>query len=338
MPKIGIIRGFGEGKVATDYIIRIIKALKRRFRTKISFVEIPLGDCLMYGSELKKEAVSLMEECDVIFAGDFLGKANPLEYTIEDVAMIFSDIIKNTCIVGLGDESNTDLTIASYFDGGSLLREGEKRDDGAWEMRMCSSYSARSIAKNVARKCENRRRRLAFVKDGDNEYCADMFYSAFSDFTMPLSNFHLLKFSTRDITSEIFYDKSQFDVIFASETFADIAWGIYRFLLDEKFASYILYSAEKPIYYIKGVLGNSECGDFVPSMKSYIVALCDMLDDEFGLKKESVHLQQALERVVEKNIDTDMGKELFDALAVELDKPVLSRYNKMETRKQIYIK
>lgn len=327
MPLIGIIRGFGEGEKSTEFVIRLIKALKRRFRTKIDYIELEVGDCLKYGGSLNAESIAKMRQCDAIFAGDMRSKSNPIEYSIEDIALALGNNIEYTCISDIKPVQSLDVQIASYFDGGFLLREGAKTKDGCTETRVCSSYSAMNIVKSVSRKCENRRRRLAFVKDGDNEYCADLFYSYFKDFTMPLSNFRLLKFSIREICGEILYEPNQFDTIFASNTFAQYALGAFEYILKDEFVSYTKFSDQKSIYSLKSVLDNCYSNKSVPTINSYIIALADLLKDEFCLNKEVVALRGALERTIKNNISNYDGEEFISSVIEELNKPLKGIYS-----------
>lgn len=337
MPHIGIIRGFGEGFVATGYIIEIIKALKRRFRTKLTFSEISLGDYLKYGSELDGDAVSEMGKYDVIFAGDMKSKSNPLEYTIADIAMVFGCDVEYTCISGFGENASVDVHIASYFDGGTKLREGTRDAGGCSETRICSTYSAKNIAKYISRRCEDRRRRLCFVKDGDNEYCADLFYSRFEDYTLPLTNFRLINISTDDIIYEMLYNPSQFDTIFASKTFSDMAWGIYKAKMQSDFAAYNKFARQKNIYSLRSIAENSP-SDTVLSMNSYIIALADMLNCEFGMSKEAESLRLALEDAVRTGFSPFDGAAFINKIIELIQRPVTTKHLKRTPKKHYIIK
>lgn len=338
MPCIGIIRGFGEGFNATGFVIKLIKALKKRFKTKITYEEIPIGDYMKFGHSLKSNVLSDMRRYDAVFCGDFISRANPVDYTVDDIALALDNNIEYTYISGLGDNGATDCVIAAYFDGGTLLRENERNIDGCTETRICSHYSAQSIVKSVSRVCENRRRRLAFAEDSDNEYCAGMFYKKFEDFTLPMTNFHLLKFSLSDIAYEIIYDGTQFDVIFASRAFSEYAYGTYRALLKDNFTSYTKFANQRCLYYVKSLFSNSAAFQSAPSICSYIIALCDMLKNEFSLLKEADHLRNALEKVVETGASTLETAEFIDKIITELEKPVSTKHSKAVDRTKKYIK
>lgn len=337
MPQIAMIRGFGEGYVATGFVIRLIKALNKRFRSKLHVTEIAAGDYSKFGCELTHDALDKMRECDSIYIGDMSSGANPLEYSVEDIALAFSDDTEYTCISGYSRHSDVNVTITNYFDGGFKLRDGQRSDDGVCETRVCSTYTAMNIVKHICRECEQSRRRLAFVKDGDNEYCADLFSTKFIDLSAPLSNFHFIRFTLNDITSELLYDPSQFDYIFASKTFAEIAKGIYQSRLGEYFGAYNKYSRNKSIYAPKAHLSNSESGDYVPSICSYITALADMLEFEFNMQKEAVALRLSLERTLDKGIDTTCGEEFISSVIEELNRPISTKFSKAAPKSR-YIK
>ena len=337
MPFIGIIRGFGEGYYATGYIIKIIKALNRRFRSKLKFEEIALGNYLLFGCEMQDEEIVKLRECDAVFSGDLNGD-NPIDYSIADIAMALDNCIEYTCISGLSDYGNVNVNIASYFDGGTKLRYNTYNIDGCSETRVCSTHTAMNIVKHVSRECERRRRRLAFVYDSDNEYCANLFYKKFEDFTLPLPNFHMIKFSLTDITYEILFEPGQFDTIFASKSFSDYAWGMYRFILNEKFTAYTKYAKSKSLYYVKGLYSNSSLADEVPSMCSYIVAFSEMLKNEFGMNKEAEHLRLALDNVLKTGKSVSETGNFVAAIIEELDKPVERRHSKFNKGKRYIIK
>lgn len=328
MPLIGIIRGFGEGYAATGYIIKLIKAINRRFRSKIRFEEVPLGDCVEYGSSLTNEAISLMQGYDCIYIGDIYSPSNPVDYTYKNIAYALSNNIEYTCISGFNNHCEIDVSIASYFDGGTNLRESTTNADGSVETRICSSYSITNIVKNVSRACENSRRRLAFVKDGDNEYCADAFYKSFERFVLPLSNFRLLKFTLRDICREMLFDPGQFDFIFASPSFSEMAIGIYEFVMKDGFAFYNKYKNEKAVYALRSLQTNSACGDYTPSLCSYIIAFCDMLKNEFHMEKEAGHVRKAIDYAIASGVCCETGEAFISAVIEELNRPVTTKYSK----------
>lgn len=338
MPLIGIIRGFGEGEVATGYIIKLIKALKRRFRTKIDYCEIPLGNYIKYGDSIDSQVVAQMRSCDVIFAGDMYSRENPIAYSVNDVAMALDNNIEFACISGIGSDETIDIHIASYFDGGFALRDGVRTVDGCRETRICSTFSAMNIVRSVSSMCENSRRRLFFVKDSDNEYCSDLFYSKFSDLTLPLSNFRLFNYTISDICYEMMYDLKQFDYIFASKTFAEYAMGICRFKMQNNFASYYKFGDQKSVYTVKSINDNSPAGNYVPTMKSYIAALCELLKTEFNLNKESCALRRCMNDAAMKLPLSDDCDEFIAMIKEELNKNLTSTYNTSKPVKSRYIR
>ncbi len=336
MPLIGIIRGFGEGYYATGYIIKIIKALNKRFRSKIKLEEIALGNYMYHGAQINDEEIIKMRACDAVFAGDIYGD-NPIDYSINDISMALDNSIEYTCISGLLDYGNVDVNIASYFDGGTKLRYNTRDADGSSETRICSTHTAMNIVKHVSRTCENRRRRLSIVFDADNEYCQTLFYRKFEDFTLPLPNFHMIKYSTEEITYEMLSNPKEFDTIFASKSFMEYARGIYHFVLKDSFTAYTKYAKGKSVYYVKSLYSNSAAMDEALSICSYIVALSDMLKNEFSMNKEAEHLRFALDAVLKAGKSVSETKSFVASLIEELDKPVERRHSKA-TKRNKYIK
>lgn len=338
MPEIGIIRGYGEGFVTTGYIIKIIKALRRRFRSKIQFKEIPLGNGLKYDTDLDDDIISDMRKFDAIFAGDMESKSNPIDYGIEDIALSLGNLVEYVCIAGLDEHDSIDIEIASYFDGGFKLRDGIRTVDGATETRVCSTYSAMNIVKFVSQRCEDRRRILTFIKDGDNEYCADLFCSKFESFTLPLSNFKMFKTTVSEVTEEIIYNPTQFDTVFASKTFAEFAAGLYKAMLNDQCVTYRKYAYSKSVYSVKSHWDNGECGNSIPCINSYITAFADLLCDEFNMQKEACALRRALNNTNKKGVSSYNGDEFIKCFVKELDAPIRTKYSKNPTPKRYVIK
>ena len=338
MPYFGIISGFGEGEEITGYILKLIKALRKRFRTKIEYELLPLGNYSEHGFELTKEIVAKMRTYDCIFAGDMKHRANPLDFSKEDIGISLDNNISYTCIKGIDKWANVDVKIASYFDGGFSLREGLRNTEGCTETRVCSTYSIMNIVKSVVRVCEDRRRRLSFIKDGDNEYCSDLFYLHFDNFTRPLSNFHLIKFNLRDIVTDIVYEPSRFDIIFASETFAKFSQGLYLAIMKEEYSSYVKYGEQKCVYSVDALSDNAATGSFTPSLLSYLTAFSDMLRDEFGMEKEAVALNKAVYETFKKNISPCDGDLFMNSVILELDKPLTGVYTKKKVNRRYIIK
>lgn len=337
MPHIGLIRGVGEGYLATGYIIKIIRALNRRFRSKITFEEMKVGDCARYGYRLTDGAVLRLRECDAVFSGDITSKSNPIDYSVEDIALALDACVEYNIIRGLEKHSDVDVCIASYFDGGSRLRHGEETPDGCSETRICSTYTAMQIVKYVTRECENRRRRLAFVSDADNEYCAKLFLRKLLDFTLPISNFRVTDFEAENMTFEMLFNPSQFDTVFASKAFSDHARGLYKYVLGEDFASYRRYGKSKSLYYVKGMYFNATSATEVPSICSYIFAFSDMLKREFNMHKESEHILLALDMVIKSGISAFETDKFVNEFIEEMNMPSERRHNK-PLQKKIYVK
>ncbi|MBQ8002025.1 MAG: hypothetical protein IJ297_01125, partial [Clostridia bacterium] len=125
MPIIGLIRGVGEGEIATGHLIKLGKALNRRFRSGIKFEELAVGNCIKYGYELTGEAIESMRKYECIFSGDMSSTANVLNYSICDIALSLSNDTEYTSVSGFGDYAPVDIHIVNYFDGNSKLRYSE---------------------------------------------------------------------------------------------------------------------------------------------------------------------------------------------------------------------
>lgn len=328
MPEIGIIRGFGEGYIATKYIIKLIKALNKRFRSHIKYAEIPCGSCIDHGTSLSPEALRELNNYDCIYIGDFYSQSNPVDYEAKDIAYALSANIEYTHVSGIREKSDVDVCIAAYFDGGSKMREVSQTGEGCTETRVCSAYVISNIVKNVSRYCEKRRRRLAFVTDDDNGYCAAMFLRAFESFVFPLSNFKLTEYTSREICRDILYDPSVFDVIFSSPAFSQTVPGAFEFIMKDNFTFYKRYNSEKTVYSLHALQANSACGDYLPSLYSYIEAFCDMLNNEFNMQKEAAHLRRATEEAINLGASCDEGEKFLNAVIAALYNPVTTKYSK----------
>ena len=328
MPLIGIVRGFGEGYIATEYIVKLIKALNRRFRSSIRYELLECGDYITHGAELSDKAINQMKECDCIFISDFESKHNRVEYTSSDIAYALCANVEYTHISGFDKYAELDLCIASYFDGGFKMRDGSNTIQGCTETRVCSTFAISNVVKEVSRKCEARRRRLAFVKDFDNEYCADFFRQFFKQFVLPLSNFQFIEFSPRELCNNILVAPLDFDTVFASRTFSDTIQGIAEYLTKDKFTCYKCYNSEKTVYALHSVQSNSACGEYVPSIYSYISALCDLLKKEFNMQKEAAHLRRAVDAALAKGADCNTAESFVEEVINSLSLPVTTKYSK----------
>lgn len=337
MPQIGIVRGFGEGYNATYYIIKLIKALNKRFRSGIYFDEIPCGDYLEHGSTLSHSTLCELKKYDCIFIGDFKSQANPVEYSELDIATAMLATLEYTHVSGFGDASDIDSCIVSYFDGGAKMREVNKSADGCMETKVCSAFSISNAVKNVSRFCENRRRRLALVTDDSNEYCMDMFYNSFKSFVFPLSNFKLVKYTPRELCRDVLKDASIFDVIFSSCAFSEAVLGAFEFVLNDKFTYYKRYVGERNIYSINALQTNSACENYIPSLYSYIIAFCDMLKMEFNLEKEATWLRKAMEEAVSQGYTFEDAERFINSVIENLQQTVTTKFSKV-TPIQKYIK
>ncbi|MGM9552394.1 MAG: hypothetical protein ACI3XA_09095 [Clostridia bacterium] len=328
MPLIGIIRGTGEGYYSTGYLIKIIRALNKRFRSKIKFLEIPLGDREKYGYELNHEAIDKITGCDCLFVGDFSSFSNDVDYSIDDIVMALSCDTASLSLNGTGKDSSVNVCIHSYFDGGTNFRDGQKTVEGTLETRVCSAYSAMNIVKYISRKCQERRRRMYFVQDSENEFLSDMFYKNFESYIMPQSNFHLYKYEIKEICTEILRRPNDFDTLFASKTATDAIWGIYSGLLGGNLASYTFYGRNFPVYHVKSVCANLSSEGETPSLSSYIIALADMLYAEFGQAKEQASLRGAVEILTRENYSVKVGDMFTELVIEELQKKVPTKYTK----------
>ncbi len=336
MSQIGIIRGYGEGWVATGYVIKLIKMLNRRFRSNISYVELPIGDCVEYGCNLTKENIEAMRQCDCLFVGDLSSKANVLNYSVNDIALSLSDDTKYTVISGYGEYSSVDIHLANYFDGGFALRDGDRTPDGVHEVRVCSMYSAQNIARAVCRACEVRRRRLAFVPDGDNEYCAEMFAKKFDAFSAPLSNFRFMIFKAEDIIRELMDNPAQFDTIFASDTFCEITRGIFKAKMGKSMTAYNKFVRNKPVFAVRAHESNSQSGSYVPSLYSYITAFGDMLCEVFGMEKEATVLKRAMDEAILFG-DNDDAESIMEQINKSINKPLKTKFPKKDVKTRYII-
>ncbi|MBQ8003306.1 MAG: hypothetical protein IJ297_07690, partial [Clostridia bacterium] len=199
--------------------------------------------------------------------------------------------------------------------------------NGVCETRVCSTYSAVNIVKAVIKTCMERRRRLTFVKDSENEYCSDLFVRMFEEFALPLSNFRLLRFSIDDITREMYDNPSQFDTVFASKSFADFTGGLLRAKLGKKVSIYSKFLRSVPVYAVKAIEGNSYTENYLPSLASYVTAFGDMLRDIFGMEKEAAVLRNAVNEAL--NLEDYTNPEaFFKCIEENLNNPVTTKYPK----------
>ena len=338
MAHIGIIRGFGEGYVATGYIIKLIKAIKRRYRTKLTYEEIKLGNAIEYGDKLKSSDISLMRECSFIFSGDFTSPFNPLEYSVDDISIALGNNAEYGYVVGLGEKSDVDIQIASYFDGGAKLREHAETQDGCVETRVCSTYTAMNVVKSVTRSSEKRRRSIAYVKLGENAFCDKMFRYHFENTVFPLSNFRFTVYSTENLISEMIEAPMHIDTIFASRTLIDMAFGLYRVKFGKNVTFFRKYTGGKTIYACCAREGNSHCGKSVPSIADYIMAFSVALNNELNLEKESYYLKLAVSDAINKNVSTVDGDKFINAVIEYLEKPVETKFRKKTSGKNYITK
>lgn len=328
MPMIGIVPGFGEGEAATECITKLIKALNRRFRSSIRFELLDCGDYILYGSTLTDAVLNKMKQCDCIFVSDFESKHNRVEFTKSDIAYALSANVEYLYVEGFNEFAEINLCVASFFDGGFRMRDGITTTEGCEETRVCSAFTMSNIAKEVSRKCEARRRRLAFVKDSENEYCADCFRRFFQQFTLPLSNFQFVEFTPREFSKSFLDYQTAFDTIFASKTFADTIEGVAEFLMKESYAGYRHYNSEIPVYTVSSVQSNSACGEYIPSICSYIAALSGLLKNEFNMEKEAVQLRKAVDITLSKAIDFQNSANFVNAIIDALNAPVTTKYSR----------
>lgn len=336
VPKIGIIRGFGESEKAMGLLCGLIKALNARFRSKIEMCELPIGNYELYGTDLTGDSIAWMRSCDAVISGDIEARSNFIGYDKSDLAAALRNNIEFLYIKGLGVHSSTDIRIASYFDGGTAYRDSGSTPDGVTETRICTTYAIMNIVRFICRESEERRRKIVFVKDSENEFYSELFYKYFEDYIFPISNFYIIKMSAENISEEVLYSPNEFDTVFASKTVSDMLFGIYRFIAGADFSAYYRYEKEKSLYYVKSLCNNADFGEALPSFNCCITALSDMLEREFGMRKEAFCLRKAAALAAERGFGTDNAKEYLEEIIKELKKPMTTKFKKQKP-KRVYI-
>ncbi len=326
MPVIGIIRGTGESYVATGLVIKLIKAIRARFRIKLDVIEIPLGNRESFGYELTGEALKLIKSCDALLTCDLSDILKDIEYTNEEIAFNLNNNIKCLKIKGSGKFSMLDVCIASYFDGGFKMRDGEKSLDGCFETRVCSTQTAMDVVKAICTMSEKRRRRMCFVEDSENEFSKDLFYRYFESYILPLPNFHLYRYKSWEMLSEIFANPTTIDTIYTSLSTMDSIYSVYKNLLGKDFMAYFFYADKFPVYEVRSFCANMCFNNEVPTLASYVCALSDLLNCCFGMRKEQVHLKCALDKAIEDGFDAKNGEAFVVKIKEELKKPVKTKY------------
>lgn len=337
MPRIGIIKGFGESEKASELLCRLIKALNRRFRSKIEIREMPVGNYELYGTDLTSDSIARMFDCDAVISGDIEAKSNFIDYNISDIAAALRCDTEFLHIKGIRSRASVDVRIASYFDGGIACRDTAAAADGCRETRLCTTFAVMNIVRFICRECEERRRRLVFVKDSENEFYAKLFYKYFEDFVFPIPNFYIVKTTAADIAEEVLLSPSDFDTIISSKSVSDMLFGIYRFIMGEDFTAYYRFEREKSLYYIKSLCHNAGFGTSVPSFDCYISAFSDMIKEKFGMEKEEFCLKNAAFHAHEKGFSADNAEEYLSEIIRELDKPMTTKFKKHRSAR-VYIK
>lgn len=337
MPRIGIIKGFGESEKAAELLCRLIKALNRRFRSKIEIQELPIGNYELYGTDLTGDSIAQMFSCDAVISGDIEAKSNFIDYNISDIAAALRSDTEFLHIKGIRNHSSVDVRIASYFDGGIACRDTDATADGRRETRLCTTFTVMNIVRFICRESEERRRKLVFVKDSENEFYAELFYKYFEDFIFPIPNFYIVKTTASDIGEEVLLSPSDFDTVIASKSVSDMLFGIYRFIMGDDFTAYYRFEREKSLYCVKSLCHNSDFGASVPSFDCYIAALSDMIEEKFGMEKESFCIKNAASHAYEKGFSVDNAEEYLNEIIRELDKPMTTKFKKHKSAR-MYIK
>ncbi len=333
MPTVGIIAGRGESQESIEEILKLIKALRKRFDSNIKTAEIEAGCYELYGFDFTCEAKEELKNCNAIFSGDFSGYDGRIGYTITDILLELSADTDYTYIQGSRKFGTVDVRIASYFDGGSGNRDGERNYNGRSEWRICSAYTARSIAAELVRSTYNeRRRKLAFVRDSEYEFIDDMFCAFFKSAALPIDGFQLSIMTTSEICEAALRNPSQFDTIFASQTTTEALRGIYAYMMGDDFASYHRFGGVKPLYYAESP-GESGCQNNIPSLMNHIAALAGMLEMEFGMMKEAYWLRNAVSLALDRGFSSKKADEFMDAIIEELGKKMRTKLKCNKTKR-----
>lgn len=337
MPGVGIIHGYGEAERETRLLAELIAAVNRRFRSRLSAIELPIGNCEKYAAELSDEAVSLFRDCGAVFLGDISARANLIDYTVSDIAALLGNRIEFLCVRGNGNHAGIDVNIASYFDGGAPCRHSRSGRDGCFETRTAPRKALMDAAAFICRECERRRRKVVFVKDSENEFLADMFYKCFEDFIFPISNFYVIKTEARDICEDALFMPEDFDVIVASKTTTEALYGVYSFIMGEDFNAYYRFAGSKSVYFVPSLRGGAAFGRNVAAFDSCVTALGDMLENEFSMKKEAFCLRTAAAAAAENGFASGNAEEYLREIIKELGKPMTTKFKKPSS-KPIYLR
>ncbi len=325
MPRIGIIAGRGESQESLEEILKLIKALRKRFDSDIKTAQIEAGCYELYGFELTSDAKEELRNYNAIFSGDFSGYDGRIGYTITDILLELSTDLDYTYIQGSRSFGTVDVRIASYFDGGCHNRDGKSDWDGRTETRVCSAYTAKNIVSYIVRSTwKERRMKIVFVKDSEYEFIDDMFYAFFKSSVLPIENFQLSIMTTAQVCEAALKNPSQFDTVFASPTTAQALQGIYAHIMGDDFASYHRYGRVKPLYYVKSP-GESGRQNNIPSLMSHIAALAGMLEMEFGMLKEAYWLRNAVSLALDRGFSSKNADEFVDAIIEELAKKMRTK-------------
>jgi hypothetical protein len=334
VPSIGIIRGFGEPERALSILKELIKAINRRFRVKILTSDIPIGNYELYGTDMSDYAIRSMNFCDAVIAGDISARSNLINYSMLDIAAALGNDIEFLHVKGMGEHSSVNVNIASYFDGGPECRDSEKTVHGRIETRICSRREIMNFVRFVCGEIEERRRKVVFVRDSENEFYADLFYNNLENYLFPISDFDLMETTAFDITEDVLTLPHDFDTLITSKTTLDLLYGMYKFLLGRDFSAYFRFERKKGLYCIKSVCSCFDFGESVPTLDSYIMAFADMLDFDLLMKKEAFQLRLAISSAHENGFSSENADEYLNEIIKELEKPMTKKFKKADTKRE----
>lgn len=331
MPKIGIISGRGESQESIEQIVRLLKAVKRRYHSPISVKEIAAGSYELYGFSLTDEARNDIKSCDAVLSGDFSGYDNRIEYTISDILLDLGEDVEYMCINGTGSCGMINMRAVSYFDGGRRGRDGENTPYGRTETRVCSSYTAKNVVRSICREAALRRGKIVFVKDPENEFAADLFEAFFDSCALPMDDVTVTKAALSEVCAGVLERPGCYDTVFASKTASEALRGIYKYIMGDEFTAYQKFGRGIPVYYVESP-GESSRDNDIPSLRSHIAALADMFEQEFGMYKEAYGLRTAAQRAFENGFSTHEATEFVDELICEMSKRMTTKIKKRPTK------
>lgn len=322
--RLGIIKGVEESEEALSFAESILRALNRRFRSKIEFSILPMGNCEVFGGELSDEALKELGKCDVLLSGETDSDESAVNYTFDDILVRLSCdyeilFIKNA-------KENREIQIISYYGGG--FYNGAENED-RFEKRLFSSRKAAEPAARLCRESCGRGRRILLIKDSENEFYFEMFVSRVKNAAIPYENFFIETVSARQFFASfesMFYN---FDTIFASKTTSDAIYGVSRALLGEDFIRCSVYKGEKTLYKLS--TENEKCGAAL--IKSCAEALAKLLENELLMKKEAFALRLAVSDASFDSAATLEPEQYMEKIKLLLNRRLTTRFAKPTCRR-----